>query len=510
MKTAYLGLDCGTTSVKCIAVDKCGRQLHCASRVHPSISVNPGWLEQEPDSWIEPTLQVLQECAERLTDYSVAAIGFSGHMSSPVFLDRDNRPVYNCMTVGDARCEREAEVLSERFLDDFRNASGNKPMACFVAAKLLWFMRNEPEKYRETVKFVFAKDYIRYVLTGVLNTDLTDAGNVLLYDYKNGCWDDALIRQLGLRREIFPDVVSSLAQAGTLRKEIACRCSLPEGVAVFCGAADMACSQIGTASFDKGVLALTLSTSGQICTYVDEPNPQGYGRVTFHPGVIPGTMYTMASVFSGGLALNWCYELLSGKKELSGEDFADMQRLSAESVQYMPGKSGTVFLPFLSGSGSPYFDSGDRSAFFGLSTATNRAALFAAVVEGVCLHIYENVHLFGEMGYEIRQVHLSGGGSRNPYWVQTLSDVLGMEIQVLDCPDASSIGAAYLALNASEGIDLRELSARNVTVKQTVHPNMENHAKYEELYGIFERFYSSVGSLKREMTCFMEENDRYE
>lgn len=510
MKTAYLGLDCGTTSIKCIAVDKSGRQLYCASRFHPSVSKNPGWLEQEPDSWVEPTLQVLRACAENLPDYSIVAIGLSGHMSSPVFLDQNHRPVYNCMTVGDARCEREADELSECFADSFRNSNGNKPMSCFVAAKILWFMRNEPERYGKTAKFVCAKDYIRYVLTGVLNTDLTDTGNVLLYDYENKRWNDGLIEKLGIRREIFPDVVSSLTQTGTLREEIARQCGLSKDVAVYCGAADMACSQIGTASFEKGVLALTLSTSGQICTYVDGPNPLGYGKVTFHPGVIPETMYTMGSVFSGGLALNWCYELLSDKKSLSDEDFADMMRLSSESMQHMPGGSGVIFLPFLSGSGSPYFDSRDRSALFGLSTATDRAALFCAVIEGVCMHIYESIRMFHEMGYEIQEVHLSGGGSKNPHWVQVLADVIGVQIRILDCPDASTIGAAYIALSAFEGTDLRDLSAGNVTVKQVVLPNMENHARYEKLFVIFEHFYNSVWTVKQEMACFLEENYRYE
>ena len=96
-------------------------------------------MEQDPDSWLQPVIETIRECSAKLPEYEVQAIALSGHMSSPVFLDEDCRPVFNCMTVGDARCEAEEEALSRLYESEFRQNSGNKPMACFVAAKTSGF-----------------------------------------------------------------------------------------------------------------------------------------------------------------------------------------------------------------------------------------------------------------------------------------------------------------------------------------------------------------------------------
>ena len=456
-------------------------------------------MEQDPDSWLQPVIETIRECSAKLPEYEVQAIALSGHMSSPVFLDADCRPVFNCMTVGDARCEAEAEALSHRYEAEFRQNSGNKPMACFVAAKILWFQKHRPELYAKTAHMVMAKDYIRYLLTGRLNTDPTDAGNILLYDYAASAWNEELIELLGIRRELFPPVVDSMAQTGFVTEEMAERCGLGRHVAVFCGGADMACSHIGTASFEKNILAITLSTSGQVCATVDRIGEEAYGKVTIHPGIMPRNRYAMGSVFSGGLALNWYYEFLNARSELSDEDYTRMLQMSEASDRYMPCRSGILFLPFLSGSGSPYFRPSDRAAFAGISTATDREAMFAAVIEGVCFHILENIEVFTRMGCRFEKVHLSGGGSRNIEWIQVLSDVTGLSIDVLTCPDASATGAALIALAGSTGGNLYEIAAGTLQVAYTVRPRAERTARYRRLFPLYKKLYSAVSDLEAEM-----------
>lgn len=504
MKQAFLGLDCGTSNIKCLAVDESGRQLAVASRFHATISERPGWMEQDPVSWLPKVIETISECSAAIPDYKVKAIALSGHMSSPVFLNQQIEPVYNCMTVGDARCEAEAIELIEQFGGLFKVSSGNKPMACFVPAKILYFKKNRPELYNQTAYMVMAKDYIRYQLTGLLNTDPTDAGNILLYDYSAGEWNYELIDLLQIKREIFPPVVDSMAQTGILLPEIAKKCGLGEDVAVYCGGADMACSHIGTASFEKQILAVTLSTSGQVCTTVDYITDAVYGKLTLHPGVLPNNFYAMGSVFSGGLALNWFYELLSGKKELSSAEYNEMLRLSYASEQYMPSKSEILFLPFLTGSGSPYFRSTDRAAFVGISTASNQEAMFAAVIEGVCFHIQENIEAFYDLGCSFQRVHLSGGGTKNRQWIQVLSDVTGLEIDVLECPDASTIGAAYIALAGSKGIDIREIAYQSLRVIDQVLPRTDRTECYRKLFPLYKKLYTSMSEIERELAALRE------
>lgn len=490
MGRAYLGVDCGTTSIKCMAVDEYGKQLHIASRVHETFSPKEGWMEQEPDGWIEPVMATIQECVLKAADYDVAAIAFSGHMSSPVFLDSNMKPVYPCMTVGDARCEDQAEYLFENYGEKFKTLTNNKPFSCFVAAKLLWFKENEPERYKRTKHFVFAKDYLRYVMTGVLNTEPTDAGNSALYNDLKGEWDWRLIETLGIKKEIFPEVMPSMKKVGTVLPEIARRCGLKQNVSVYCGGADMACSQIGTNSFSEGILAITLSTSGQVCMRIPEKCKAGYGKLTFHQSVLPNTGYAMGSIFSGGLALNWWYKVLEKSESMSKKDFEKMNLLAAESEKYDPGSKGVVFLPFLTGSGSPYFSSIDRGTFFGMSVSTNPAVAFKAVMEGVSFHIRENVEVFYDMGCPVKRICLSGGGINNKPWIQILTNVLGSEISLLEEANASTLGAALIAV-ASDNPEksLKELADNAIEVVDVVKPDKMKMKQYDKLYEVYKVYY---------------------
>ena len=504
MKPAYLGIDCGSTSVKCLAIGADGCPLGVASRTYPTYSPQDGWMEQDPGTWLEAATASVRECVRSLGNHAIQAIAFSGNMSSPVFLDAACRPVYRCMLVGDARCAQQAKSLTCSFAEDFRSASGNIPDACFAAAKLLWFRDNCPEQYAKTTQFVFAKDYLRYQFTGVLNTEPTDAGNTLLYDVQTANWNWTLIREIGLREEIFPQLLPSTAQSGTLLAEVARECGLPAGIPVFCGGADMACSQLGTKCFLPDALSITLSTSGQVCMNVDGWRREGYGKVTFHPGVLPRLHYAMGSVFSGGLALNWCYKLLFGRETLGKEDFDRMNALSRQISGYAPGESGMLFLPFLSGSGTPYFSPVDRGSLLGLTIATEPARYFSAVMEGVTMHIRENADVFRDMGCDIRRVFVGGGGTHMRHWMQMLATVLDREVEILQCPDASTLGAALIALAGTEPqLDLMQLADRAVQVSGVIHPQKEYTRRYEELFLIYQSCYRAVHQINEQLSAFL-------
>lgn len=493
MAQIYLGIDCGTTGMKCMAVDENGRRIYVASRMHKTRSPHEGWLEQDPEGWLEPAFAVIRECAEAVGRDRIKAISFSGHMSSPVFLDHVNRPVYSCMTVGDARCKEQADRLLAEKEEAFRRAVGNKPLACFAAPKLLWFMDREPEKYQRTKTFVMAKDYLRYAMTGVLNTDPTDAGNTLLYEEKQNRWNRELIRQIGLREDLFPEVRQAADHVGAVREEIAARCGLNPGTAVYCGGADMACSQIGTGSLREGVLAVTLSTSGQVCMHISGRKEQGYGKLTFHPGILKDRGYAMGSVFSGGLALNWGYQMLSGCRHMTKEDLNKMNALASGAEKFPPGSDGVMFLPFLTGSGSPYFYPSDRAAFLGLSTTADQRVMFQAVMEGVSFHIRESVDVFRDMGERIRAVHLSGGGTRIRAWIRILTDILGMEVHIMEESDASTHGAALIAAAGGRGEQgLYELANGAVRIAETVKPDPGRVKQYERLYSIYKGYCRAI------------------
>jgi len=63
---ALLGIDLGTSSVKCVLVSETGQVLAAAQREYPICTPRPGWAEQEPQAWWQATADASAEEVERL------------------------------------------------------------------------------------------------------------------------------------------------------------------------------------------------------------------------------------------------------------------------------------------------------------------------------------------------------------------------------------------------------------------------------------------------------------
>lgn len=495
-KNIWIGIDLGTTSVKCMAVDADGNRLSVKTMPYQSYSPYSGWVEQEPEEWMAAVYECLRRCRGELKDRHPAAVAFSGHMSSPVFLDRDGEPLRRCITVADTRSHRQSRYLMEHYLERFQNLCGNYPSDCFIAAKLLWLKEEEPANYERTAVFLCAKDYVRYRMTGRMNTDPTDAGNTALYDLLKSRWDMELIRDLGLRADIFPEVLPSLAVVGTTTEAVELETGLRAGTPVVCGGADMACSQLGTGTVEEGCAAITLGTSGQICTGVSSVRREGIGKETFHRGILDGSMYTMATIFSGGLSVNWIYEKMHDKSRMREADFEALGELAREAVRVPAGAGGHMFLPFLTGSASPYFDSRDRACITGLSSASSKPEILRAVLEGVAFHLKENIEVFESMGCSIQKIRLGGGGTKIPLWGKIIADVLGRDLEVLQTSDASVLGACMIARAGVLGRDIRRYVAAETGIREVITCEEREHLCYRELYGLYHELYRAVHAIQ--------------
>ena len=492
MKHVYLGVDLGTSAVKCLAMDIHGNCISQGEGRYPLYAPKPGWVEQNPEEWMEPVYNAIRDCLKGLGDYKPAALSFSGHMSSLLVLDSDMQPLLPCSLVGDTRAVKQADELNVQLGGAFAEMTGNVPWQAFIAPKLLWIKQERPDVYAQIEKFVVAKDYIRYRMTGELCTDYTDAGNTLLFDPVSKEWDDSLITRSGLNRRIFPQLKAPTDQAGSINRNTSQATGLPEGLPVICGAADMACSQLGTGGLNPERLIITLSTSGQMCMNVKQPSPMVKEKVTFHPGI--GSMYAMASVFSGGLAVNWAYCLLSGQNPGDVPDFNSLGVLAKDIETFTPGKSGITFLPFLTGSGSPHNKSTDKAHFVGMTLASDRKDIMHAVMEGVAYNFRENADVFRMLG-NWSEVRLGGGGTKLKPWRHIIADVLGVNIDILRTSDASTMGACMLAIAGVGDVDsITELSEKITVCDDRIEYSKKNKNEYDGLYEEYCKIYSTLGA----------------
>ncbi len=500
---SFLGIDIGTSGTKTMAVTADGRVLASASAAYALQTPRPGWVEQDPADWWRAVCGTVREVTGRLPGGagSIAAVGLSGHMSSLVALDHHGVPLRPCITVADGRGTEESSWLTAHFGPRIERLTGGTPGTSDVAPKLLWLKAHEPRVYARMATFVAAKDYVRFLLSGHLATEPTDAGNTLFLDLASRRWDAGLYADMGLEPATLPPLVAPTDVVGGVTPAAAAATGLTAGTPVVAGGADMATSVVGTAAVASGVVAVTIGSSAQVTAPVRGLLPGAGGRISFHPHPAQNLLYVMGSIFGGGISLRWLARAFGEERDLErlGDRYFD--RLSRQAALSGVGSEGAIFLPFLVGSGSPDFDPLARAGFLGLSLGTGRSQLVRAVLEGVAYNIRECVDVMRELGIPVQRVHLAGGGAASPVWRDIVAAVLGLRVHPTRVRDASPLGAAALAaVGIGACADVATAARAMVRTGEAVEPDPTAVDAYERAYGVYLRGRVALRDVHRSRT----------
>ena len=147
--SCFLGIDAGTSGVKAVVMDASGALLGKGYGECDLITPRPSWVEQDPQAWWEACdAAVRQAVAKSGRGGEVAGIGFSGQMQGLTLMDKEMKPIGNCMIWLDQRASAEAEELNRRIDPaEALEITANHCLPSYWAAKLLWLRKNRPEDY---------------------------------------------------------------------------------------------------------------------------------------------------------------------------------------------------------------------------------------------------------------------------------------------------------------------------------------------------------------------------
>lgn len=483
-----LAVDLGSSQLKLLLMEESGQVSAVVTAVYPTVSPRPGWLEQNPSDWEDALAKGFQKLAEKAELKEISVISFSGHMSGIVPLGESGRALYPCIMLSDIRSQKECEEIEKAAGEMIRKRTGNPVINAFSLPKLLWLKNHEPEIYRRMKTWIAPKDYIRFLFTDKIGTEYTDAYNAICVDDKEKQWIGEIIQRLGLEKEKFPEIHKPYEMAGTVTKEASRRYGICEGIPVVFGAADMACGAVGNGLFSYGDATLTLGTCATFLAMVPEHREEGFGKITYHMHVQEGRFYALGSHFNGGLAVNWISQTLSEEEKI---DYEMIQRLSKKAADVLPGSNGIMTLPFLNGSGSPYFYAGDRQTVLGISSASTRAEIFRSQLEGVTYNLRESLELFEKiLGGRLKEVVLGGGGIRIELWPRLIADIFGRTIDLCEHADSSAIGAALVG---GYGVGMFEsmenISRKTLLIQKRLVPDEKAKKQYDIFYERYVRTY---------------------
>jgi len=487
-KAGYLlGIDLGTSSLKCVLMREDGCPTGISQREYPILSPRPGWGEQEPEVWWKATADAIGEVmrTSEVDPGSVCGVGLSGQMHGTVLIGRDHRPLRRSIIWTDQRsieqCRRIQEALIGRNLIPI---AANRVAAGFMAASLLWIMENEPHIFRRAYKALLPKDYIRLRLTGEIASDVSDASGTLLFDIRNRCWSQELLSVAGIPEDILPVTLPSHEIAGRVSAQAAAETGLREGTPVVAGGGDQPVAAVGNGVVDAESLLITIGTGGQAFAPLSEMVYDPRLRTNTFCHSVPGLWFVMGAILSAGFSLRWFRDRIA---------HIPYDEISEEAAEVPPGSEGLIFLPYLIGERTPHMDPHARGAFLGLTPRHSLPHMARSIMEGVAFAVKDSMRVLEDLGVRSRRCLLSGGGASSPLWRQIMADVLNVELEITDVREQAATGAAILA-GIGTGIysSFGEGCSRVLGVGETVRPIPENVEIYSRIYAIFRGLYPKL------------------
>lgn len=438
-----LALDQGTTSSRAIVFNQTGVVIGMKQIAFNQIYPKPGWVEHDPfELWqTQYDAAVGAIDAAQIVPSQIAAIGITNQRETTLVWDRKTgKPVHNAIVW---QCRRSSAICQELkalgFEAEVRARTGLLLDPYFSGTKLVWLFDEIPglreRAERGELAFGTVDSWLIYNLTGRHATDATNASRTMLFNIREGRWDEEILRMLRIPAAILPEVLPSSADYGYTRKDLfGCEipvtgCAGDQQAALF----GHACFQVGASKNTYGTGCFALMNTGS------EPVVSNHNLLTTIAWDL-GKGYTYAlegSVFIAGAVIQW---LRDEMRVLSSS--SESERLA----RMVKDTGGVVMVPAFVGMGAPYWDPDARGATLGVTRGTTKAHFVRAAIESIA---YQSRDLLVAMerdaGAAIPFIKADGGASANSFLMQFQADILDKPVILPEVGEVTALGAAYLA-----------------------------------------------------------------
>ncbi|MGD9481266.1 FGGY family carbohydrate kinase [Shinella sp. G-2] len=435
MTTAILAIDQGTTNSKAVLVSTAGNILaRGASPVgieHPQ----PGWVEQSPLRLWQSVQEAIAACLGAAPAVDILGIAISNQRESVTVWDAATGEPLG--PVVSWQCRRTASACAELI------AAGHAPRVqaltglpidpMFPGPKMKWLLDRVPAG--RAVRLGTIDAWLIHCFTGgaVHACDAANAARSQLYDLNRQVWSDELCTLFGVDTSALPEVRDSASRFGVTKNVP----GLADGIPIAAAIGDSHAALFGHGAFNPGDGKVTFGTGSSIMTTLPRFIAPERGITTTIAWSIGGapTYAFEGNILVSAASLPWMADMLG---------LADVQALTELAATADPGGPG--FVPAFVGLGAPYWQSDARALFSGITFNTSRAQMARAVTDSIAFQVHD---VFKAMSSQsptpLGRLYADGGPSKNTFLMQCVADTLNHPVIQCDAPEASALGAAYLA-----------------------------------------------------------------
>ena len=505
-----LAHDMGTSSNKAILVTVHGEIVDSAKQDYPLYHPFPGFAEQDPMDWWQAVAttsrQVLAKTGIHPRD--VVGMTFSSQMQCILPVTKTGEPLTRAITWLDGR---SADIMREKLwtpprvlgynifrLIRFLRITGGTPghTGKDQIGKMLWLRYHQPELFAKIYKFLDAKDFIIFQLTGnmVTSTDLAVVWWLMDTRKNRNQWHAKLCKLAGITIDQLPEVKESAAIVGQITPAAAEQVGLLPGTPVINGAGDLSAAALGSGAIDEGELHINIGTSGWVAGHVSKRKID----IAHYTGCI-GSAYpqryylAMAHQETAGVCLEWLKnKVLYHEEQLSRESHVAnlYQLLDQQAEKAEPGAKGLLFTPWMYGERCPLDDDYVRAGLFNISLDHSREHIVRAVLEGISFNTRWAMETLENLFSKVTQRNFIGGGANSNLWCQIMANITNRVIhQIAEPQQAGAKGTALLASTTLGYIDSYHDIKKYIKIQQTYVPEPKYRKLYDELFVEFKNIY---------------------
>jgi glycerol kinase len=484
-----LSIDQGTTSSRAILFNKQMKIEAMSQKEFTQHFPKSGWVEHDPeDIWSTVTAscrKVMEKVGAKAQD--IISVGITNQRETTLVWDKHTgKTIYNAIVWQDRRTSDLCNVLKK---DGYENMITKKTGLLldpyFSATKLKWILDNIEGAKEKAVKgdilFGTVDTYLIWKLTDgkVHATDATNAARTMLYNIKDGYWDEEICSLLDIPMNILPEVKDCADDYGFVREDL-----LGGKIPINAVAGDQQSATIGQACFEPGMLKSTYGTGCFALLNIGSEMVISKNRLlTTIAYQLEGkpTYALEGSIFVAGAVVQW---LRDGLKII--KDASETQSLAKNADE----NQQLYIVPAFTGLGAPYWDAHCRGAIFGLTRNSGPEEFAKAALESVAYQTRDLLEAMyndwtassnGISNTKNSILRVDGGMSVSCWTVQFLADILGTSVDRPEILETTALGVAWLAGMKTGFYPSKEEFSKNWVLEKRFEPSMED-SKREMLY----------------------------
>lgn len=433
--TTVLAIDQRLARTTAVVVDGAGTLLARSERAVDLHALPGGRVEQEPREVLASVVDAGRAAvADAGVPIDVVALAPEGE-SVLAWDMHTGRPLSNLIVqpgqrADEVRAGPEGEdVIGER--------ARRLPTADRPALKLAWLRRHVTSAGVATT----SDSWLLHQLTGEFVTEASTASRSLLVDVDTGRWDHDLVGLFGLAGQPMPAIVSSDRIVGST---IAFGGTTLLGGVINSGTAMM----LGEGCVDPAEAVCTFRAGATLSVNAGRAAPRSSAGLTSSVAwrIRNETTYCIGGkVDTAASAVHWMKQLGFIAST------ADLDRVAA------PDAGGVLAVPALAGLGPPWQRPDAKTCISGMTRFTTRGHLVVAILQGVAAQVAALGSVAAvDLERPLTRLRVDGRLTTCRTLMQSLADLMQIEVEVHSSVSAAALGAAAVARTATDpALDLR-------------------------------------------------------